>query len=139
MSYLSIVMGVVMAATFGALYVHFASNEVVKTPLYHWSVAVTAIAALIELSSEPFFVVVQQYMLYSKRAAVEISAAFVKSLVTCGLSIWAAWSGHSIGVLPFALGYLSYSLVIFCGYFLAAIHLSGVWHFSFLLSRIESR
>ncbi|KAL2787251.1 Rft protein-domain-containing protein [Aspergillus keveii] len=138
MSYLSIVMGVVMAATFGALYVHFASNEVVKTPLYHWSVAVTAIAALIELSSEPFFVVVQQYMLYSKRAAVEISAAFVKSLVTCGLSIWAAWSGHSIGVLPFALGYLSYSMVIFCGYFLAAIHLSGVWHFSFLLSRIES-
>ncbi|KAL2802286.1 Rft protein-domain-containing protein [Aspergillus granulosus] len=138
MSYLSIVMGVITATAFGAFYVRFASEEVLETPLYHRSVTFTAFAALIELSSEPFFAVVQQYMLYKKRAAVEICAAFVKSLVTCGVSIWAVWTGHSLGVLPFALGYLSYSTMIFCGYFLATIHLSRVSHFSILLSCIES-
>ncbi|KAL2844297.1 Rft protein-domain-containing protein [Aspergillus pseudoustus] len=138
MSYLCIIMGVVMAAAFGTFYVQFASEEVLETPLYHRSVAVTAFAALIELSSEPFFSVAQQHMLYQKRAAVEICAAFMKSLVTCGVSIWGFWTSHSLGVLPFALGYLTYSTVIVCGYFLATKQLSRVWHFSFLLSRIES-
>ncbi|KAL2866349.1 Rft protein-domain-containing protein [Aspergillus lucknowensis] len=136
MSYLGVGMGIITGVVFGAFYVRFASEEVLETPLYHPSVAVTALASLIELCSEPFFAVVQQYMLYSKRAAVEISAVFVKSLVTCFTSIWASWTGRNLGVLPFALGYLSYSLMIFCGYFLAIMPLSREWQFSFLLSRI---
>ncbi|KAL2833218.1 Rft protein-domain-containing protein [Aspergillus cavernicola] len=137
MTYLSIGMGVVTSMAFALFYVHFASKEVSETPFYHASVAVTAIASLIELSSEPSFAVVQQYMLYSKRAAVEIGAAFIKSLVVCGICAWAAWTGHSLGVLPFALGYLSYSLMLFCGYSLVATHQSSDWQFSLLLSRIR--
>ncbi|KAI9367029.1 Rft protein-domain-containing protein [Aspergillus egyptiacus] len=136
MSYLSIGMGVVMATAFAAFYMHFTSGEVSATPFYHISVGVTAIAALIELGSEPFFVVVQQYMLYSKRAAVEISAAFIKSSVVCGVSIWSAWSDRNFGVLPFALGYLSYSLMLFGGYSRVVMHQSSDWRFSLLLSRI---
>ncbi|KAL3469468.1 Rft protein-domain-containing protein [Aspergillus californicus] len=138
MSYLSIGMGVATATVFTSFYVHFASKEVSETPFYHVSVAVTAVASLIELCCEPFFAVIQQYMLYSRRAAVEISAAFFKSLVTCLLSIWATWRGHSLGVLPFALGYLSYSLMLLCGYSLVAVYHSNDWHFSLLLSRIKS-
>jgi oligosaccharide translocation protein RFT1 len=78
-------------------------------------------------------------MLYSKRATVEISAAFSKSLVTCGTFIWAARNGHSLGVLPFALGHLSYALIIFCGYFIVALRQSNNFPFSFLLSRISPR
>ncbi|KAL3457747.1 Rft protein-domain-containing protein [Aspergillus heterothallicus] len=139
MSHLSIVMGVVTAGVFGTFYVHFASAEVLDTPLYHQSVMLTGLAALVELSSEPLFAVVQQYMLYKKRAAVEICAAFVKSLVTCGVSIWAVWASENLGVLPFALGHLSHSIVMACGYFLAAGYLSRVWHFSFLPTPLKSR
>ncbi|KAL4912131.1 Rft protein-domain-containing protein [Aspergillus aurantiobrunneus] len=138
MAYLSIGMGILTATTFLAFYVHFASKEVSETPFYHMSVAITAIASLVELGSEPFFAVIQQYMLYSKRAAVEISAAFLKSLVTCCISMWAVRYGHSVGCLPFALGYLSYALTIFGGYCLVTVYQSSDWHFSFLLSRIDS-
>ncbi|KAL4785835.1 Rft protein-domain-containing protein [Aspergillus varians] len=137
MSYLSIAMGIITATALSVFYVHFASDEVSETPYYHASVAITAIASLVELSSEPIFAVVQQYMLYSKRAAVEISAAFFKSLVTCGISIWAARCGHSLGSLPFALGHFSYALMILCGYFLIALRQSNEWNFSVLLSRIS--
>ncbi|KAL5332162.1 Rft protein-domain-containing protein [Aspergillus crustosus] len=132
MSYLSIVMGFVVSLTSVALYLHFVSIEVSETAYYRASVAVTAAAALIELGSEPFFAVLQHYMLYSKRAAVEISAAFFKNLITSGVSMWAAWGGHSLGALPFALGHLSYSLILFGGYYLAAIYQSSSWHFSLL-------
>ncbi|KAL4874196.1 hypothetical protein BDV12DRAFT_182023 [Aspergillus spectabilis] len=137
MSYLSIVMGFMVALASAAFYVHFAPNEVSETPYYHASVAVTAGAALIELGSEPSFAVVQHYMLYSKRAAVEISAAFLKSLIISGISIWATRGDHSLGVLPFALGHLSYSVILLCGYSIAAIYQPGGWQFSLLLSRIR--
>ncbi|RDW74749.1 putative nuclear division Rft1 protein [Aspergillus mulundensis] len=138
MAYLSIGMGIVTATAFAACYVRFASVEVLGTPYYHTSVATTAIASLVELGSEPIFAVMQQYMLYSKRAAVEISAAFSKSLVTCGTSIWAVRYGHSLGALPFALGYLSYACTVFCGYFIVAAYQRKDWHFSLCLSRINA-
>ncbi|KAL4987489.1 Rft protein-domain-containing protein [Aspergillus falconensis] len=137
MSYLSIGMGVITATAFAAFYVRFASVEVSESPYYHTSVAITTIASLIELGSEPIFAVILQYMLYSKRAAVEIIAAFSKSLVTCGTSMWAVRNSHSLGVLPFALGHLSHALVLFCGYFIVALRQSNDWPFSFLLSRIS--
>ncbi|KAL6235416.1 hypothetical protein BDW75DRAFT_143086 [Aspergillus navahoensis] len=137
MSYLSIGMGIITATSFAAFYVRFASVEVSEAPYYHTSVAITAIASLIELGSEPIFAVIQQYMLYGKRAAVEINAAFIKSLITCGTSTWAVRNGHSLGVLPFALGHLSYAMIIFCGYFVVALRQSNDWSFSFLLSRIS--
>ncbi|KAL4737398.1 Rft protein-domain-containing protein [Aspergillus similis] len=138
MSYLSVGMGIITATAFAAFYVRFVPVEVSETPYYHMSVTITAIASLIELASEPIFAIVQQYMLYSKRATVEISAAFSKSLVTCGTFIWAVRNGPSLGVLPFALGHLSYASIIFCGYFIVALRQSSNFPFSFLLSRISS-
>ncbi|KAL4885388.1 Rft protein-domain-containing protein [Aspergillus karnatakaensis] len=137
-SYLSIAIGAVMTMAFVAFYVHFASSEVLETAYYHMSVAVTASAALIELGSEPSFTVVQHYMMYSERAAVEISAAFSKSLITCATSTWAARGGHDLGVLPFAIGHLSYSAILFCGYFMVAINRASHGDFSLRLSRLRS-
>ncbi|KAL4801389.1 nuclear division Rft1 protein [Aspergillus unguis] len=139
MCYLSIGMGIATATAFGSFYLHFASEEVSKTPYYHASVAITAVASIIELCSEPMFAVVQQYMLYSKRAVVEVSAAFTKSLVTCAVSLWVMQLSHGFGALPFALGYLSYALMALCGYYSVALHQSSNVHFSLLLSRIDPR
>ncbi|CBF79354.1 hypothetical protein AN7425.2 [Aspergillus nidulans FGSC A4] len=139
MSYLSIGMGIITATAFAVFYMRFVPVEVSETPYYHMSVAITVIASLLELASEPIFAIIQQYMLYSKRATVEISAAFSKSLVTCGTFIWAVQNGHTLGVLPFALGHLSHALIIFCGYFIVALRQSNSFPFSFLLSRISPR
>jgi oligosaccharide translocation protein RFT1 len=96
-------------------------------------------ASLIELSTEPFFSVVQQHMLYEKRAAVEMPAAFLRSAVTSFAFIYASQVNYDLGVLPFALGHLSYSLALVCGYSLALPRRANTTRFSFLLTRIQTR
>ncbi|KAE8375809.1 Rft protein-domain-containing protein [Aspergillus bertholletiae] len=138
MAYLSISMGFPSALIFATLYTHFASQEVSETPFYLASVAITTVASLMELCVEPFFVVVQQYTLYKKRAIVETAAAFMKSLTVCCLFLWSSLKDRDLGVLPFALGYLSYSLSLICGYYLAMSKLTSRWRFSLLLTKIRS-
>ncbi|KAE8146264.1 Rft protein-domain-containing protein [Aspergillus avenaceus] len=138
MSYLSIGVGIPTAFTSAILYVHFASAEVSQAPFYHVSVLITTIASLIELSVEPFFVVVQQYMMHKRRAAVEMAATFFKSLTVCTFFASASWMGYNLGVLPFALGYLSYSLLLFGGYFQSVRKPSSPWRFSLFLTKIKT-
>ncbi|KAB8263729.1 Rft protein-domain-containing protein [Aspergillus pseudonomiae] len=137
MSYLSISMGVPSALIFATLYTQFASREVSETPFYLVGVAITTVASLMELCVEPFFAVVQQYTLYKKRAIVETAAAFMKSLTVCGLFSWSSWKDQDLGVLPFALGYLCYSLSLICGYYLTIPKLTSRWQFSLLLTKIR--
>ncbi|RAL05030.1 nuclear division Rft1 protein [Aspergillus ibericus CBS 121593] len=139
MSYLSLMLGFLFAMAFAASYIQFAPSEVSQLPFYHASVVIATAASLMELSAEPFFTVVQQYMLHRKRAVVEMSAAFVKSLATCLAYTWAARTGHVVGVLPFSLGYLCYSSTLICGYMLALRGVSDKWKFSMFLTKITSR
>lgn len=139
MSYLSIGIGIPLSVAFAAFYVQLAPDEVSQASFYHLSVAVTTLSALLELFTEPSFAVVQQYMLYKDRAAVEMSAALMKSLAVCTLFFWASWSGYSIGVLPFALGYLCHSLTLFGGYYMVTSRVTSSRQFSLLLTRIPSR
>lgn len=139
MSYLSLGLGIPLALTFAGFYVHFAPEEVSQTPFYRMSVAITAVSSLLELSVEPIFAVVQQHMLYKKRAAVEMTAAFVKSLVVCSFFAWASWAEYSIGILPFALGHLCYACALVFGYIQVTRDVRKRWRFSLLLSRLKSR
>lgn len=139
MSYLSLGLGLPLALTFAGFYVHFAPEEVSRTPLYRLSVAITAVSSLLELSVEPIFAVVQQHMLYKKRAAVEMTAALVKSLAVCSLFAWASWTGYTIGIFPFALGHLCYSCALVFGYIQVTRDVRKHWRFSLLLSRLRSR
>ncbi|KAF4210750.1 hypothetical protein CNMCM8980_005805 [Aspergillus fumigatiaffinis] len=139
MSYLSLGTGIALSILLGTSYIQFAAEQVAQTSFYRGSVAVVCLASTLELCTEPFFAVVHRYMLYKTRATVEMAAAFVKSLTTCGLFIWASWNGNNVGILPFALGHLSYALVLLCGYSAALSDAASRWHFSFLLSRIRTR
>ncbi|KAL4889737.1 Rft protein-domain-containing protein [Aspergillus ambiguus] len=138
MSYLSIGMGIPLSMAFAASYTRLASEEVSQAPFYRLSVAVTTVATLLELLTEPLFAIVQQYMLYKNRAAVEMGAALIKSLSVCTLFFWASWSGYNIGVLPFALGYLCHSLTLIGGYYLVASKVTKEHKFSLLLTKIPS-
>lgn len=138
-AYLSPVVGVLWAVATTILYIYLAPSEAIRVLFFRSSVAITGIASLLELTTEPFFAIVQQHMLYKTRAAVEMSAAFMKSVTICGAFLWASWTGHDLGVLPFALGYLNHSLTLICGYSTAMLGVAAENHFSFLLTRISSR
>jgi oligosaccharide translocation protein RFT1 len=139
MSYLSLGIGIALSILLGTSYIQFAAEQVAQTSFYRSSVAIVCLASTLELCTEPFFAVVHRYMLYKTRATVEMAAAFVKSLTTCGLFIWASRNGNNVGILPFALGHLSYALVLLCGYSAALSNATSGGHFSFLLSCIRTR
>ncbi|GFF28368.1 oligosaccharide translocation protein RFT1 [Aspergillus udagawae] len=139
MSYLSLGIGIALSILLGNSYIQFAAEQVAQTSFYRSSVAIVCLASTLELCTEPFFAVVHRYMLYKTRATVEMAAAFVKSLTTCGLFIWASWNGNNVGILPFALGHLSYALVLLCGYSAVLSNAASRWHFSFLPTRIRTR
>lgn len=138
-AYLSLGIGAPLAMAATALYMYLAPSEAVRALFFHSSVAMTGAASLLELGTEPFFAIVQQHMLYKTRAAVEMLAAFTKSLTICSAFAWASWTGHDVGVLPFALGYMSHSFTLLCGYSMTMLRIAGENKFSFLLTRISSR
>jgi oligosaccharide translocation protein RFT1 len=138
-SYLSLVLGIPSSLMFTMLYQRFVPEEASKIAFFYPSVILIGAASLMELSTEPFFSVVQQHMLYEKRAAVEMPAAFLRSVVTSSAFIYASQVKYDLGVLPFALGHLSYSLALICGYSLALLGETNTTRFSFLLTRIQSR
>lgn len=138
-SYLSLLLGIPFTAGLTWFYKNFAPEQALSTPFFNASVTVTAFASLMELTIEPFFAVVQQHMWYEKRAAVEMPAAFLKSLVTCSTFLYASRRGQDIGPLPFALGYLSYSIALICGYYGSLLWTPFTRRFSLLPTRIWSR
>lgn len=138
-AYLSLGIGVPLAVAATLLYIYLAPSEAVRVLFFHSSVVMTGAASLLELGTEPFFAIVQQHMLYKTRAAVEMSAAFAKSLTICSAFAWASWTGRDIGVFPFALGYLSSSITLLCGYSMTVWKTASENRFSFLLTRISSR
>ncbi|CAG8903055.1 unnamed protein product [Penicillium egyptiacum] len=138
-SYLSLALGIPSSLIFTMLYQRIVPEEASNTAFFYHSVILIGAASLMELSTEPFFSVVQQHMLYEKRAAVEMPAAFLRSAVTSFAFIYASRVNCDLGVLPFALGHLSYSLALVCGYSLALLTGTNTSRFSFLLTRIQTR
>jgi oligosaccharide translocation protein RFT1 len=114
-------------------------TQAADTPFFQASVAVTGLASLLELCIEPFFAVIQQRMWYEKRAAVEMPAAFLRSLVTCSTFLFASRINQPAGALPFALGHLSYSIALICGYCWTMLRGADERRFTFLLKKIRSR
>lgn len=138
-SYLSLLLGFPSAIIFTMLYERLAPRQALGTPFFRESVLVTGMASFMELSIEPFFAVVQQHMWYEKRAAVEMPAAFLKSLTTCCAFLYASRTRQDAGALPFALGHLTYSIALVFGYCFSLLWAADERRFSFLPTRIRSR
>jgi oligosaccharide translocation protein RFT1 len=107
LGYLAIVLGIPLASLFGWLYLNSLSpNTLASAPNLVVSLYIYAAAAMIELVSEPAFVVMQTRLQFGTRATAESVATFLRCGVTLGSAVWGA--SHDMGVLPFALGQLSY-------------------------------
>ncbi|KAK4133843.1 Rft-1-domain-containing protein [Trichocladium antarcticum] len=137
LGYIAIALGIPLAVVLGWLYLHSLSpSTLAATPNLTTSLHVYALAAVLELVSEPSFVVMQTRLQFGTRAAAESVATFARCLVTLGSAVWG--SDRDLGVLPFALGQLSYGIGLLAVYAWRGAGLAKREGFSLLPRRIAS-
>lgn len=137
LSYLAIGLGLPLAYILGRLYVRNADVAVLRTPYIYDSLNIYAFAAFLELLNEPCFAIAQQQMLYGTRASAETFATVTRCIVTCSTAIWASRTSHNIGVLPFAIGQLSYAFILNIVHLLNVTPISRKNSFSLLLRIVK--
>ncbi|KAI8964262.1 Rft-1-domain-containing protein [Daldinia sp. FL1419] len=124
-AHLSLLLGLVASSGLGWAYLRYVDVATAATPYLGVALRIYAVAAIIELLSEPAFVILQYRLRFGPRAAAESIATFMRCLVTFGAANWAWKKGLEIGVLPFALGQLAYGMGLlgvyaWCGAYLAS-------------------
>jgi len=117
LAYISIYLGAAFAVILALVYTRYGDPLILTTPYFQTSLKIYGIAAVWELFSEPCFAVVQHKSRFKIRAAAESVATVLRCFMTCGSVIWAAQTGLDRGVLPFALGQVTYAaslLAVYC-------------------------
>lgn len=113
LAYLAPVAGFPIAFLLAQLYqrtnIHNVPNLIPSLYLY-------ALAALLELLSEPAFVAAQYQLSYKTRATAEASATVLKTFATVGMVLWASRNAVDLGVLPFAVGQMAYATSLIAVY-----------------------
>jgi len=136
-AYLAILLGALVALLLGWLYLASArGTAVAATPLLAPSLRLYAAAAVVELLAEPAFVVLQLRLRFGARAAAEALATLLRCAITLTASVWAARRGRDLGVLPFALGQLSYGAGLLLVYAYHGARLAREEGFALLPSRL---
>ena len=139
LSYIAIGLGPPLAYSLASLYMRQATPTLLATPYIAQALSLYACATCLELLIEPCFVIAQQQMLYGIRASAESSATFTRCIVTCATAIWASTSKQNLGVLPFAVGQLSYALVMNLVYYSKIWPKSAQGGFSLIPKRPTSK
>ncbi|KAK3898695.1 Rft protein-domain-containing protein [Staphylotrichum tortipilum] len=135
LGYLAIALGIPLATVFGWLYLKsLSTSTLASAPNLVVSLYIYALAAVVELVSEPAFVMMQNRLQFGTRAAAESIATFLRCLVTLGSAVWGA--NRDLGVLPFALGQLSYGFGLLAVYAWTGAALARREGFSLLPRRI---
>lgn len=135
LSYLSVFFGIPLIYGLALLWL---SSDVPSVPHFVDALSIYCLATFVELLTEPAFSAVQQRLLYKIRASAESTATLLRCLGTCGSAILASKSGLDIGVLPFAVGQLSYALALLAIYTYKTWPVAKASHFSLLPKRIPS-
>ena len=116
-SHIAIALGLPLTIIFSWLYLRKADTAVLQTRHIQNSLLVYALATVLELLNEPVYAIAQQQMLYGTRASAEFLGSLARCVVTCALAVWASQTQADLGVLPFAIGQLSYALtlnIVYC-------------------------
>ena len=112
-AYLAVSLGIVVGLASESWYLKAADPEVMRSPLFLQSFLVYAVATLIELLSEPAFIVIQQHGLFKARARAETSAAIARCCFAVGTAFvatrftkqafCAAFCCRAVGLRSYAL------------------------------------
>ncbi|SPO07117.1 related to oligosaccharide transporter [Cephalotrichum gorgonifer] len=112
LAYLSPVLGLLVAFPLA----HLMRAAPSSTVSFNAALAHYALAAGLELLSEPFFALTQLRLRFGTRAASEALAAAAR----CAATLFSAWraarGGVDVGVLPFAYGQVAYGAVLLVCY-----------------------
>ncbi|KAI0114428.1 Rft-1-domain-containing protein [Nemania sp. FL0031] len=115
-AHLSLGLGLASSLSLGWAYLRYVDVATASTPYLGTSLRIYGLAALVELLSEPAFVVLQHRLRLGPRAAAESIATFLRCLVTLGAANWGWRVSLDLGVLPFALGQLAYGVGLLAVY-----------------------
>ncbi|KAI1340178.1 Rft-1-domain-containing protein [Xylariaceae sp. FL0016] len=107
---ISLALGLGTSVVLGSAYLYYVDAETAATPYLNTALRIYGLAALVELLSEPAFMVLQYRLRFGPRAAAESIATFLRCLVTFGAANWAWRKDLDFGALPFALGQLAYGV-----------------------------
>ncbi|KAK2616169.1 Oligosaccharide translocation protein rft1 [Conoideocrella luteorostrata] len=132
LGYLAIVIGVFVSTGLGWMYLVYSNDSTLQTPYLTQSVYLYGTAAMIELLSEPCFVLMQTRLQFGTRATAESVATFSRCIVVFGSAVWASRGHLNLGVLPFALGQLTYGTALLLVYFISGYGLASTNGFSLL-------
>jgi oligosaccharide translocation protein RFT1 len=138
LGYLAVGLGSIVSVTLGWMYLASASADTLQTPWLVESLWLYGIAAMVELMSEPCFVLMQTRLQFGTRATAESVATFLRCTVVFGSAVWASRKGLDIGVLPFALGQLSYGISLLVVYLVSGYRLALKTGFSLLPKQLTS-
>ena len=135
-AHLSLLLGIAAALGFGSMYMRYVDiATAASTPYLGLALRMYGAAAILELLSEPAFVVLQHRLRFGPRAVAESSATLLRCLATFGVAGWARKTGLDLGVLPFASGQLAYGLGLLGVYLWYGFGLASAEGFSLLPRR----
>ncbi|RSM20384.1 hypothetical protein CDV31_000879 [Fusarium ambrosium] len=139
LGYLAIALGSVVSLVLGWMYLAFPSGAAVSTPYLVESLYLYGLAAMVELLSEPCFVLMQMRLQFGTRAAAESIATFLRCIVVFGSAVWASTQQTDIGVLPFALGQMTYGASLLLVYLISGYQLASKIGFSILPKAVSTK
>ncbi|RYP02573.1 hypothetical protein DL764_005747 [Monosporascus ibericus] len=134
-AHLSLALGLGAAVGLGWMYMRYVDAATAGTPYLETSLRIYGVAAILELLSEPSFVVLQHRLRFGPRAAAESTATFLRCVATFGAANWAWRHDLDLGVLPFACGQLAYGLGLLTAYAWYGLGLAWSEGFSLLPRR----
>lgn len=137
LGYVALLMGTVLSVALARLYSSSVADATRQTPYFAVSLRIYGLASLIELLSEPIFVLMQIRLQYSTRATAESTATFLRCATTFTAVVMAHRAGYSLGVLPFALGQLAYAVALLMVYLWTGLGITVKEDFSLLPRKLD--
>jgi oligosaccharide translocation protein RFT1 len=132
LGYLALLLGVFVSLSLGWTYLAYASETTLRVPNMVLSLRLYGLAAILELLSEPCFVLMQTRLMFGVRATAESTATFSRCVATFVSAVWASRRSVDLGVLPFAVGQLAYGVVLLSIYLWYGLSLASKDGFSIL-------
>lgn len=135
LGYLAVALGTPLSIALGWQYANTAFSDV---PNLQEAVAISAIANVVELLSEPMFALVQQTLAYGIRATAETTATIIRCFITFGIVFWYDQQKLACGALPFAYGQLAYATTLTLIYYIRTAPTASREGYSIFLRSIKS-
>lgn len=134
--YLVVTIGALLGTIVGSLYLYPAGPELLHSTHFKPAFWLYAFATIIELLSEPGFIVIQQNALFNVRARAETSAAISRCIAACSGAILMHRLGSPMSVLPFAIGQVCYAISLITVYYWSALSVASSDGFSMLPQKL---